>query len=45
MMPGMSELPIHALPSWLTSSLVYLSAAVVGEVLDGFDRFERGMRA
>lgn len=23
----------------------YLSAAVVGEVLDGFDRFERGMRA
>ena len=25
----MSDLPIHALPNWLTSSLIYLSAAVV----------------
>ena len=29
MMPGMSGPVISALPDWLTSSLIYLSAAVV----------------
>ena len=33
MMPGMSGPVISALPDWLTSSLVYLSAALLGGVL------------